>query len=47
MFRMSNSTVLFKLHFWERAGNMNHLHVQMAIKKKRQGNEKARIYRKA
>lgn len=45
-FRMSSGAIIFKLHFWEHAENLKHLHVQIAIKNERQGNEKARIYRK-
>ncbi len=47
MFQMSSGAIIFKLHFWEHAENLKHLHVQIAIKNERQGNEKARIYRKA
>lgn len=44
---MSSGAIIFKLHFWEHAENMKHLHIQIAIKNERQGNEKACIYRKA
>ncbi len=47
MFQMSSGAIIFKLHFWEHAEKLKHLHVQIAIKNKRQGNEKAHIYRKA
>ncbi len=47
MFQMSSGAIIFKLHFWEHAEKLKHLHVQIAFKNERRGNEKARIYGKA
>ncbi len=39
----SSGAIIFKLHFWEHVEKLKHLHVQIAIKNERRGNEKARI----